>query len=65
MDAMGRSTKSSVEGSKTVSGTPGADAALGSDFLQLDIGQAPPGGRTAWLADRLRSAIADGRLPVG
>ncbi|WNB98629.1 aminotransferase class I/II-fold pyridoxal phosphate-dependent enzyme [Streptomyces sp. CGMCC 4.7035] len=37
----------------------------GSDFLQLDIGQAPPGGRTAWLADRLRSAIADGRLPVG
>ncbi|MEU0414112.1 PLP-dependent aminotransferase family protein [Streptomyces griseorubiginosus] len=65
MDAMGRSTKSSSEGSKTVSGSPGADTALGSDFLQLDIGQAPPGGRTAWLADRLRSAIADGRLPVG
>ena len=65
MDAMGRSTKSPSEGSKTVSGTPGADTALGSDFLQLDIGQAPPGGRTAWLADRLRSAIADGRLPVG
>ncbi|MER5731436.1 winged helix-turn-helix domain-containing protein, partial [Streptomyces sp. NPDC002138] len=38
---------------------------LGSDFLQLDIGQAPPGGRTAWLAGRLREAIADGRLPVG
>ncbi|MEU7099736.1 PLP-dependent aminotransferase family protein [Streptomyces longwoodensis] len=38
---------------------------LGSDFLQLDIADAPPGGRTAWLADRLRSAIADGRLPVG
>ncbi|MEU6807600.1 PLP-dependent aminotransferase family protein [Streptomyces sp. NPDC046831] len=40
-------------------------ACLGSDFLQLDIADAPPGGRTAWLADRLRSAIADGRLPVG
>ncbi|MFJ6527409.1 PLP-dependent aminotransferase family protein [Streptomyces longwoodensis] len=38
---------------------------LGSDFLQLDIADAPPGGRTSWLADRLRSAIADGRLPVG
>ncbi|MEU5181942.1 PLP-dependent aminotransferase family protein [Streptomyces longwoodensis] len=38
---------------------------LGSDFLQLDIADAPPGGLTAWLADRLRSAIADGRLPVG
>ncbi|MGP3974069.1 MocR-like pyridoxine biosynthesis transcription factor PdxR [Streptomyces sp. 8N114] len=45
--------------------TPISGAAVGSDFLQLDIGQAPPGGRTAWLADRLRSAIADGRLPVG
>ncbi|ROS39795.1 regulatory GntR family protein [Amycolatopsis thermoflava] len=37
----------------------------GSDFLQLDIGEAPPGGRSAWLAARLRDAIADGRLPVG
>ncbi|MGW0390645.1 MocR-like pyridoxine biosynthesis transcription factor PdxR [Streptomyces sp. NPDC003042] len=37
----------------------------GSDFLQLDIGQAPPGGRTEWLAGRLRAAIADGTLPVG
>ncbi|MFG2616570.1 PLP-dependent aminotransferase family protein [Streptomyces sp. NPDC048507] len=37
----------------------------GSDFLQLDIGQAPPGGRTEWLAERLRAAIADGTLPVG
>lgn len=65
MDAMGRSTNASAEGSKTVSGTQRADAAGGSDFLQLDIGQAPAGGRTAWLADRLRAAIADGRLPVG
>lgn len=38
---------------------------LGSDFLQLDSSQAPPRGRTVWLVDRLRSAIADGTLPVG
>ncbi|MFI9718259.1 PLP-dependent aminotransferase family protein [Streptomyces sp. NPDC052396] len=37
----------------------------GADFLQLDIGQAPPGGRADWLAGRLRQAIGDGRLPVG
>lgn len=46
-------------------GTAASSAVVGSDFLQLDIGEAPPGGRTAWLADRLRSAIADGRLPIG
>ncbi|MFJ4483100.1 PLP-dependent aminotransferase family protein [Streptomyces longwoodensis] len=78
---MGRSRESSVEGSKTsvpdatVRPAGGADeaggrparpgATLGSDFLQLDVADAPPGGLTAWLADRLRSAIADGRLPVG
>ncbi|MEU5637438.1 PLP-dependent aminotransferase family protein [Streptomyces rishiriensis] len=56
---MGRSTTPPSQGSKEPQ--PG----IGSDFLQLDIGQAPPGGRTAWLADSLRSAIADGRLPVG
>ncbi|GIG93390.1 MocR-like pyridoxine biosynthesis transcription factor PdxR [Plantactinospora endophytica] len=37
----------------------------GSDFLQLDIGDAPAGGRADWLAARLRLAIADGRVPVG
>ncbi|WP_432009935.1 PLP-dependent aminotransferase family protein [Streptomyces cucumeris] len=37
----------------------------GADFLQLDIGDAPARGRTQWLAERLRLAIADGRLPVG
>ncbi|GHB58283.1 GntR family transcriptional regulator [Streptomyces cirratus] len=37
----------------------------GSDFLLLDIGQAPPRGRTEWLTSRIRSAIADGVLPVG
>ncbi|GAB2912008.1 PLP-dependent aminotransferase family protein [Streptomyces mayteni] len=36
-----------------------------SDFLQLDVTAAPPGGRADWLAGRLRSAVADGRLPVG
>ncbi|MGH3759848.1 PLP-dependent aminotransferase family protein [Actinophytocola sp.] len=37
----------------------------GADFLQLSIANAPAGGRSAWLADRLRSAISDGRLPIG
>ncbi|GAA3722164.1 PLP-dependent aminotransferase family protein [Spinactinospora alkalitolerans] len=37
----------------------------GSDFLQLDIGDAPAGGLSDWLARRLRLAISDGRLPVG
>ena len=37
----------------------------GSDFLHLDIGQAPAGGRAAWLAGRLRRAIAEGVVPVG
>ncbi|WP_330299923.1 MocR-like pyridoxine biosynthesis transcription factor PdxR [Streptomyces sp. NBC_00503] len=53
---MGRSKENAPEGSKTEAG---------SDFLQLDIGRAPAGGRTDWLADQLRAAIADGRLPVG
>ncbi|MFH8802070.1 PLP-dependent aminotransferase family protein [Streptomyces sp. NPDC017936] len=69
MDVMDRSTNASVQGSKqggaSADGTPARDRTTGSDFLQLDIGQAPPGGRTAWLAGQLRSAIADGRLPVG
>ncbi|MGW6617651.1 MocR-like pyridoxine biosynthesis transcription factor PdxR [Streptomyces erythrochromogenes] len=53
---MSRSNEGSMEGSKSPSG---------SDFLQLDIGRAPHGGRTDWLAGRLRAAIADGTLPVG
>lgn len=40
-------------------------AAQGSDFLQLDAGQAPAGGKADWLAARLRQAMADGRLAVG
>ncbi|MEV0598759.1 PLP-dependent aminotransferase family protein [Streptomyces sp. NPDC050315] len=39
--------------------------AYGSDFLQLDAGDAPLGGKADWLARRLRQAIADGRLAVG
>lgn len=39
--------------------------AYGSDFLQLDVGDAPAGGMADWLARRLREGIADGRLPVG
>lgn len=37
----------------------------GSDFLQLRIEYAPPGGRADWLAEQLRLAMSDGRLPVG
>ncbi|MFE5773261.1 PLP-dependent aminotransferase family protein [Streptomyces sp. NPDC056485] len=43
----------------------GAATATGSDFLQLDLDQAPPGGRTAWLTARILAAIADGTLPLG
>lgn len=37
----------------------------GSDFLQLNVADAPAGGLSDWLAGRLRRAISDGRLPVG
>jgi GntR family transcriptional regulator/MocR family aminotransferase len=37
----------------------------GADFLQLDLREAPPGGLSGYLAEQLRRAIADGRLPVG
>ncbi|MFI6035177.1 PLP-dependent aminotransferase family protein [Streptomyces sp. NPDC051315] len=39
--------------------------AHGSDFLQLDAGDAPPGGKADWLVRQLRRAMADGRLTVG
>ncbi|TJZ50417.1 PLP-dependent aminotransferase family protein [Streptomyces piniterrae] len=39
--------------------------APGADFLQLNIADAPTGGRSDWLARQLRQAISDGRLPVG
>ncbi|MGW4661629.1 MocR-like pyridoxine biosynthesis transcription factor PdxR [Streptosporangium sandarakinum] len=37
----------------------------GSDFLQLNVDDAPAGGLADWLARRLRLAMADGSLPVG
>jgi GntR family transcriptional regulator/MocR family aminotransferase len=43
----------------------GGATTSGPDFLQLDIRQAPAGGRADWLVERLRSAIGDGRLRVG
>ncbi|MEU8298625.1 PLP-dependent aminotransferase family protein [Micromonospora sp. NPDC048909] len=44
---------------------PERSITAGSDFLHLDVADAPPGGRADWLAARLRAAIADGRIPVG
>jgi GntR family transcriptional regulator / MocR family aminotransferase len=46
-------------------GTDDQSINSGSDFLQLDIGDAPVGGRSEWLAERFRQAIAHGRLPLG
>jgi GntR family transcriptional regulator/MocR family aminotransferase len=37
----------------------------GADFLQLDTADAPAGGLSDWLTERLRAAISDGRLPIG
>ena len=37
----------------------------GSDFLQLNIADAPMGGRAEWLARQIRLAISDGRLALG
>lgn len=37
----------------------------GSDFLSLDPAAAPVRGRTGWLAERLREAIAEGALTPG
>ena len=37
----------------------------GADFLQLDRADAPVGGLADWLAQHLRRAISDGRLPIG
>jgi len=41
------------------------ERSIGSDFLQLDVREAPPGGLADWLAGQLRAAVADGRLPIG
>lgn len=57
--------RSNGECSEGSIGAAGVTAAGASDFLQLDMGDAPAGGRADWLAGQLRRAIADGRLPVG
>jgi GntR family transcriptional regulator/MocR family aminotransferase len=46
-------------------GSPDHRSITGTDFLQLDRDDAPAGGLTDWLAQQLRRAISDGRLPVG
>ncbi|WP_051804049.1 PLP-dependent aminotransferase family protein [Streptomyces sp. NRRL S-474] len=44
---------------------PDQSIVSGSDFLQLNILDAPVGRRSDWLAQQLRLAIADRRLPIG
>ncbi|MFI1157411.1 PLP-dependent aminotransferase family protein [Streptomyces sioyaensis] len=56
----------SITSSPGISPSPPSPASAGSsDFLQLNVADASPGGRSDWLARELRRAIADGRLPVG
>ena len=38
---------------------------MSSEFLQLDVAEAPRGAASAWLAGRVTDAIASGALPVG
>jgi GntR family transcriptional regulator/MocR family aminotransferase len=45
--------------------SPADRSKKGSDFLQLNVADAPAGGRADWLARQLRLAVSDGRLPVG
>ncbi|AJP05606.1 GntR family transcriptional regulator [Streptomyces cyaneogriseus subsp. noncyanogenus] len=53
------------EGEAAAHEGPAADPGGDSDFLQLDLRDAPAGGKADWLARRLRQAVADGRLAVG
>ena len=39
--------------------------AVGADFLSLEAAELPTLGRTAWLSDRLRTAVLSGRLVEG
>ena len=43
----------------------GRSKSAGADFLQLRVAEAPAGGLSNWLAEQLRVAISDGRLPIG
>ena len=58
----GRGHNGPVDGAET-SGPSRSEP--GADFLQLDMAAAPPRGLSGYLAEQLRRAIADGRLPVG
>lgn len=51
--------------SRAKTGPTDRSITAGSDFLQLDIVDAPVGGRSDWLAARLRLAISDGQIPLG
>ncbi|MGC4943743.1 GntR family transcriptional regulator, partial [Kribbella sp. DT2] len=51
--------------SRSNQGEIGRSITAGSDFLQLSTVGVAPGGLSTWLADELRAAIADGRLPLG
>ncbi|MFI6154886.1 PLP-dependent aminotransferase family protein [Kitasatospora sp. NPDC051170] len=57
-----RSKEEPLDGSKAAGSR--VDEA-GADFLQLDPAHAPRRGLTDWLAEQLRAAVADGRLPAG
>lgn len=46
-------------------GTSHRSIAPGADFLHLAVNEAPSGGKCEWLAQQIRLALADGRLPVG
>ncbi|WP_425314778.1 PLP-dependent aminotransferase family protein [Streptomyces ambofaciens] len=46
-------------------GTPDRSIVSGSDFLHMAIDEAPSGGKSEWLAQQIRLALADRRLPVG
>ncbi|MFI7386618.1 PLP-dependent aminotransferase family protein [Streptomyces sp. NPDC049813] len=37
----------------------------GADFLHLAVDEAPSGGKSTWLTQQIRRALADRRLPVG
>ncbi|MFK4083956.1 PLP-dependent aminotransferase family protein [Kribbella sp. NPDC020789] len=43
----------------------GSSRTIGADFLQLNAADAPTGGLADWLTNQLRTAISDGRLPIG
>ncbi|NEA46685.1 PLP-dependent aminotransferase family protein [Streptomyces sp. SID10815] len=45
--------------------TPHRSIVAGTDFLHLAIDEAPSGGKSEWLTQQIRLALADGRLPVG